>query len=86
MIDEHESTRLEITLRLSTGETRVYQWYGVDLTEESNQISHLGDERTGILLPNDYAPADLNAWLIGKQVRIADYKSRYDAVRRVLWV
>lgn len=86
VIDEHESARLDITLRLSTGETRAYQWYGVDLTEESNQISHLGDARTGILLPNDYEPADLNGWLVGKQVRIADYKSRYEAVRRILWM
>lgn len=86
VIDEHENARLDITLRLPTAEMRVYQWYGTDLTDEPDQISDLGDACTGILLPNNYEPADLNAWLVGKQVRIADYKSRYDTVRRLLWV
>jgi hypothetical protein len=85
-IDEYDNRRLDISLRLPTGETRDYHLYSDDLVSEPDQISHLGDARTGTLLPNDYKPPDLNVWLVGKQVRIVDYKSRYDAVRRILWV
>ena len=80
-----DAERLEISLRLSTGETRSYYLYGDDLTDQPDQFGHIGDARTGILFPKDYAPADLKAWLVGKQVRMADYQSLHSAVRRVLW-
>lgn len=81
-----DTERLDISLRLLTGETRVYYWYDDDLTDQPNEVCHLGDARTGILFPMDYEPADLKAWLVGKQVRLVDYKSRYKSVRRILWV
>ena len=83
---ESGNQRLDISLHLPTGETRAYHLYGDDLTDQLDQFCHLGDARTGILLPKDYEPADLQAWLVGKQVRMVDYQSRYQAVRRILWV
>ena len=83
---EYGGERLDISLRLPSGETRNYHLYGDDLTDEPDQFCHIGDARTGILFPQDYEPADLKTWLIGKQVRMMDYKSLYNAVRRILWV
>ncbi|MBS1808665.1 MAG: hypothetical protein JST84_10780 [Acidobacteria bacterium] len=83
---EHGSERLDISLHLQNGTTREYHLYGDDLTDEPDQFCHIGEARTGILFPQDYEPADLKAWLIGKQVRMVDYKSPFNAVRRILWV
>ena len=81
-----DAERLDISLRMPSGETRDYHLYGDDLTDKPDQFGHIGDARTSILFPKDYAPADLQTWLVGKQVRMVDYKSPYTAVRRILWV
>jgi hypothetical protein len=78
--------RLDISLRLPSGAIRDYHLYGDDLTDEPDQFCHIGDARTGILFPKNYEPADLQKWLVGKHVRMVDYQSPYEAVRRILWV